>query len=235
MDGSALPFVDALTHVGVRLLEAQRSIIVIRLPIRIQQGASWAELLPDTRQQITVGIDFDAEAIGMQSVSIDLTPSRYRQEIAPARTFGFAEQLDHLRDRGLALGGSIRNAILLRQGRVANPEGLRFPDEFVRHKVLDAIGDLSLAGSPILGHYRANRPGHQLNTDLVTLLMEDTDAWVRLTVDDLLRVSRDELLSLDTRPGKPSVSIGNGMATARARPKSPLVDRIRRLFVSGGD
>lgn len=188
MDGSALPFVEALDNAGVRSLNVPRSVIVIRRPVRLQQGASWAELLPENGQRITVSIDFDSKVIGTQSMSIDITPPVYRREIAPARTFGFAEQLEQLRRRGLALGGSIKNAILVRDGRVANPEGLRFRDEFVRHKVLDVIGDLSLAGAPIIGHYRGHRPGHQLNTDLVTLLMEDRDAWVNLRVEELGRM-----------------------------------------------
>jgi UDP-3-O-[3-hydroxymyristoyl] N-acetylglucosamine deacetylase len=187
MDGSALPFVEAIDSVGIRSLDEPRSVIVICRPVRLQQGASWAELLPDTGQRISVSIDFDSEVIGTQSMSIDVTPALYRQEIAPARTFGFADQLECLRRRRLALGGSIKNAILVRDGCVANPEGLRFRDEFVRHKVLDVIGDLSLAGAPILGHYRANRPGHQLNTDLVALLMEDTAAWVKLPVEEVLK------------------------------------------------
>lgn len=194
MDGSALPFVEALDNAGVRSLNVPRNVIVIRRPVRLQQGASWAELLPENGQRITVSIDFDSKVIGTQSISIDITPPVYRREIAPARTFGFAEQLEQLRRRGLALGGSIKNAILVRDGRVANPEGLRFRDEFVRHKVLDVIGDLSLAGAPIIGHYRGHRPGHQLNTDLVTLLMEDKDAWVNLRVEELGRMP-DEVLT----------------------------------------
>lgn len=194
MDGSALPFVEALDNAGVRSLNVPRNVIVIRRPVRLQQGASWAELVPENGQRITVSIDFDSRVIGMQSMSIDITPAVYRREIAPARTFGFAEQLEQLRRRGLALGGSIKNAILVRDGRVANPEGLRFRDEFVRHKVLDVIGDLSLAGAPIIGHYRGHRPGHQLNTDLVMLLMEDRDAWVNLRLEELGRMP-DEVLA----------------------------------------
>lgn len=235
MDGSALPFVDALSNVGVRRLDARRDVIVVRRPVRIQHGASWAELLPDASQRVTVGIDFDAQAIGTQTISIDLTPPVYRREIAPARTFGFAEQLDHLRDRGLALGGSIKNAILVRDGRVANIEGLRFPDEFVRHKVLDVVGDLSLAGAPIVGHYRAHRPGHQLNTDLVTLLMDDTDAWVRLPVEELARLSDD---ALDVTGKASRIRPGASLTLAADAPRrllSPLTSRIRRLFADASD
>jgi UDP-3-O-[3-hydroxymyristoyl] N-acetylglucosamine deacetylase len=236
MDGSALPFVDALEKVGVRSLGARRDVIVIRRPIRIQQGASWAELLPDVGRRITVSIDFDVHMIGTQSMSIDITPSVYRQEIAPARTFGFAEHLDHLRRRGLALGGSIKNAILVREGRVANLEGLRFPDEFVRHKVLDVIGDLFLAGAPIVGHYRGNRPGHQLNTDLVTLLMEDTDAWARLPVEDLGTLFDDVLERSEMEPDTHrTASEGVVRDAPRRLLRHPLADRIRQLFANGSE
>jgi UDP-3-O-[3-hydroxymyristoyl] N-acetylglucosamine deacetylase len=236
MDGSTLPFVDALEKVGVLSLGASRDVIVIRRPIRIQQGAAWAELLPDPGRRITVSIDFDAHVIGTQSMSIDITPSVYRREIAPARTFGFAEQLDHLRRRGLALGGSIKNAILVRKGRVANLEGLRFPDEFVRHKVLDVIGDLSLAGAPIVGHYRGHRPGHQLNTDLVALLMEDTDAWVSVSVADLDQVFDEVFEGSEALPDAHHTASEEVVRELPRRLlRNPLADRIRQLFANGSE
>ena len=179
MDGSALPFVEGIMHVGIRTLDVPCEVLQVRRPIRLQQGASWAELLPDNSQRITLSIDFNMHDIGLQTFCLDVSPASYQREIAPARTFGFAEQLMHLRQQGLALGGSIKNAILLEEGRVRNQEGLRFHDEFVRHKVLDVIGDLSLTGIPLLGHYRGNRPGHRLNAELVKLLMQDRSAWVR--------------------------------------------------------
>lgn len=231
MDGSALPFVEALDNAGIQHLDAPRSVIVIRRPIRLQQGASWAEFLPDGSRRITVSIDFNARIIGTQTMSIDLTPSVYRREIAPARTFGFAEQLVPLRRRGLALGGSIKNAILVREGRVANLEGLRFRDEFVRHKVLDVVGDLSLAGLPIVGHYRGNRPGHQLNTDLVALLMEDRTAWTQVIVDEL-----DNVLDEISEPCSTAMQQPGLKAVVRYdKPplrvfQNPLTHRIRRLF-----
>jgi len=179
MDGSALPFVEAMSNIGVRTLDVPCEVIQVRRPVRLQQGASWAELLPDNTQRITISIDFNLHDIGLQTFCLEVTPASYQHEIAPARTFGFAEQVMHLRQRGLALGGSIKNAILLHEGRVKNQEGLRFHDEFVRHKVLDVIGDLSLAGIPVIGHYRGNRPGHRLNAELVKLLMQDRSACVR--------------------------------------------------------
>lgn len=234
MDGSAMPFVDALEKVGIKTLDMPRSFIVVRRPVRLQQGASWAELLPEAGRRITVSIDFAAQAIGTQTMSVELTKSVYRDEIAPARTFGFAEQLEQLRRQGLALGGSIKNAILIREGQVANLEGLRYRDEFVRHKVLDVVGDLVLAGAPIIGHYRGNRPGHQLNTDLVALLMEDPSAWSRIPGDRLAEAFSDDWgddnlsatsshhASLGGRSSDSGLSFPNW--------SRPLSERIRRLL-----
>jgi UDP-3-O-[3-hydroxymyristoyl] N-acetylglucosamine deacetylase len=234
MDGSAMPFVEALEKVGVASLDTARNVIVIRRPVRLQQGANWAELLPYAGCRITVSIDFEAQVIGTQSMSIDVTPSLFRQEIAPARTFGFAEQLDHLYRRGLALGGSIKNAILVRDGRVANLEGLRFRDEFVRHKLLDVIGDLSLTGAPIIGHYRGNRPGHQLNTDLVSLLMEDNDAWERHSAIDLERIAGNVPGSEGRkRAAHRSTSHASKGKTRRRLLQHSLGGRIRQLFDHG--
>jgi UDP-3-O-[3-hydroxymyristoyl] N-acetylglucosamine deacetylase len=233
MDGSALPFVEALDNAGIAALGARREVIVVRRPVRIQQGASWAELLPDPGRRITVSIDFQAQVIGTQTISIDLTPDVYRREIAPARTFGFADQIDQLWRRGLALGGSIKNAILVREGRVANLEGLRFRDEFVRHKVLDVVGDLALAGAPIIGHYRGNRPGHQLNTDLVALLMDDQDAWERVPVEAVDEVLAGNQLPEKQRGLRPETEQGQVRPVdGRRLLQHPLADRIRQLLGS---
>ena len=186
VDGSAMPFVSALINAGIQPLGVARDLLVVRRPVRIQHGESWAELLPDHTPRITVSIDFHQQDIGLQCLSMCISPNSYAREIAAARTFGFAENVWQLRRRGLALGGSVKNAILLENGRVANLEGLRFPDEFVRHKALDAIGDLALAPAPIIGHYRANRPGHRLNNDLLRLLMNDARSWQRVAAADLL-------------------------------------------------
>ena len=231
MDGSARPFVEAIDNAGIVAQDARRSVIVIKRPICLQQGESSAELLPDISRRITVSIHFDERVIGTQSMSIDLTPSVYRREIAAARTFGFAEQLDQLRRWGLAQGGSIMNAILVRGGRVANVDGLRFRDEFVRHKVLDVVGDLALAGMPIIGHYRGNRPGHQLNTDLLALLMEDKDAWVQVDFDEL-----DGVLDEIAEPDYTATQRYGAESWLKddKRPQrsfqNPVNNRIRRLF-----
>jgi UDP-3-O-[3-hydroxymyristoyl] N-acetylglucosamine deacetylase len=234
MDGSAMPFVDALESTGIVDLGVAREVIVITRPVCLQQGASWARLVPDSRQRITVSIDFDARIIGTQTMSIDLGPSVYCREIAPARTFGFADQLERLWRQGLALGGSIKNAILVKGDRVANLEGLRFHDEFVRHKVLDVIGDLALAGRPIIGRYEGHRPGHQLNTDLVALLMQDRTAWQTVTMDALDEVL-DQVVETD-------ITYLSGPTPGAWRPEprlsgprveQALAKRIRRLFGTG--
>lgn len=176
MDGSALPYVEALENVGLRRLDAPRDAIVIRRAIRLQQGQNWAELLPDESRRITVRIDFDAQVIGTQTISIDITPSTFRREIAPARTFGFLSDVEKLRAVGLARGGSVENCIVLDDEKVANGD-LRFDDEFVRHKVLDLVGDLVLLGRPLSGRITASRAGHALHSKFVSELLRKAEEW----------------------------------------------------------
>jgi UDP-3-O-[3-hydroxymyristoyl] N-acetylglucosamine deacetylase len=194
VDGSALPYVVALRNAGIMPLDAPRELLIVRRPVRIQQGENWAELLPDVVPRVSVSIDFRQHDIGLQCLSLRVSPQSYVSELAGARTFGFAEDLYQLRQRGLALGGSVKNAILIEDGRVANREGLRFPDEFVRHKALDVVGDLALTGLPVVGHYRGHRPGHKLNNDLLRLFMNDRQSWQRVAAADLLdrRVERSD-------------------------------------------
>jgi UDP-3-O-[3-hydroxymyristoyl] N-acetylglucosamine deacetylase len=194
VDGSALPYVVALRNAGIKPLETPRELLIVRRPVSIQQGESWAELLPDVAPRVSVTIDFQQRDIGLQCLSLRVSPESYVSDLAPARTFGFAEDLSDLRRRGLTLGGSVKNAILIEDGRVANREGLRFPDEFVRHKALDVLGDLALSGVPIIGHYRGHRPGHKLNNDLLRLFMNDRQSWQRVAAADLLdgRVERSD-------------------------------------------
>ncbi len=186
VDGSALPYVAALRNAGIQPLEAARDLLIVRHPVSIQQGESWAELLPDVVPRLSVSIDFQQHGIGLQRLSLRVSPDSYVSELAAARTFGFAEDLYQLRQRGLTLGGSVNNAILVEDGTVANREGLRFPDEFVRHKALDVVGDLALTGLPVVGHYRGHRPGHKLNNDLLRLFMNDQQSWQRVSAADLL-------------------------------------------------
>lgn len=194
VDGSALPYVVALRNAGIMPLDAPRELLIVRRPVRIQQGENWAELLPDVVPRVSVSIDFRQHDIGLQCLSLRVSPQSYVSELAGARTFGFAEDLYQLRQRGLALGGSVKNAILIEDGRVANREGLRFADEFVRHKALDVVGDLALTGLSVVGHYRGHRPGHKLNNDLLRLFMNDRQSWRRVAAADLLdrRVERSD-------------------------------------------
>jgi UDP-3-O-[3-hydroxymyristoyl] N-acetylglucosamine deacetylase len=186
VDGSAMPYVAALRNAGIKSLGVPRELLIVRRPVSIQQGESWAELLPDAVPRLSVSIDFQQHGIGLQCLSLRVSPESYVRELAAARTFGFAEDLYQLRQRGLTLGGSVKNAILVEDGRVANREGLRFPDEFVRHKALDVVGDLALTGLPVIGHYRGHRPGHKLNNDLLRLFMNERQSWQRVAAADLL-------------------------------------------------
>jgi len=177
MDGSSKPFVDLLLRAGLVTRPAPRRVIQVLKPVAVEQGARRAEFLPALKPAIDVEIDFDDDAIGRQRCTFEVTPENFAELIAPARTFGFRRDLDYLRKNGLARGGSMENAVVVDEGKVANPEGLRFADEFVRHKALDALGDLYLAGMPIAGLYRAVRPGHGLNNLAVRALLADKTAW----------------------------------------------------------
>jgi UDP-3-O-[3-hydroxymyristoyl] N-acetylglucosamine deacetylase len=177
LDGSAAPFVDAIDEVGIRVLDEARRFIKILRPIRFEEGRSIAELRPYNGCRFDVEIDFDTPFIGRQQMSLDLTPSAFRHEIARARTFGFMRDVKQLWAMGRALGSSLENTVAIGEDRILNPEGLRFPDEFVRHKTLDAIGDLSLAGAPVLGAFRSVRGGHRINTLMVKALYENRSAW----------------------------------------------------------
>jgi UDP-3-O-[3-hydroxymyristoyl] N-acetylglucosamine deacetylase len=141
-----------------------------------------------------VDIDFPNTAIGSQCVSVEMIDNVFEKEIAPARTFGFANELDQLREQGLALGGSTRNAVLVSDQGVVNEEGLRFSDEFARHKILDCLGDLALAEAPIFGHLFTHKPGHRLNNALLRELFAHQDAWSRLSYKEInRRIEKEQL------------------------------------------
>lgn len=178
MDGSAAPFVEAIDEAGIVSLEEPRRILKVLKPVRIEHGKGYAELLPNPRGfRLEIEIDFDTALIGRQKKSIDLDASRFRKEIARARTFGFMRDVQYLWDRGAALGASLDNTVALSDDRILNPEGLRYPDEFVRHKMLDAIGDLALAGASIAGTYRSCRGGHKMNVAILQALFADTSNY----------------------------------------------------------
>lgn len=177
MDGSAAAFVALIDSVGLAPLAASRRFIKVLKPVRVDNGASFAELLPFDGRRFEIDIEFSSALIGRQSFAIDLTPHNFRRDLARARTFGFLKDVEFYMSRGLALGSSLENTVVVGDDRVLNPEGLRFADEFARHKTLDAVGDLALAGAPILGAYRSYRGGHKLNAKMVEALLADSDAW----------------------------------------------------------
>ena len=183
MDGSAAPFVDAIDQVGVAFLTAPRRYTKVLKPVRVAIGDSYGELRPYSRGfRVEVEIDFVHPLIGKQALSIEVGPRTFRREVARARTFGFLKDVPHLWSAGYALGASLENTLVVADDRVLNPEGLRFPDEFVRHKALDAIGDLALAGAPILGAYRSVRGSHKLNHAVLSALITDPTAWTSVEV-----------------------------------------------------
>lgn len=178
LDGSAVPFVDAIDEAGIAFLTEPRRYLKILKPVRVEIGRGFAELLPaEAGFRLEVEIDFDNEIIGRQKKAIDLEPQTYRTEISRARTFGFLRDVERLWKAGFALGASLENTVALEDERVLNPEGLRYPDEFVRHKTLDAVGDLALAGRPIIGLYRSYCGGHRLNVAVLEALFADPAAY----------------------------------------------------------
>ncbi len=181
LDGSAAPLVFLLDCAGIVELAAPRAGIEVLRPVRVSDGSAFAELRPNRHgrsgMEMALSIDFAAAAIGRQAFSFRLTPDSFRHELARARTFAMAAEIDQLRSAGLARGGSLDNALVVDGDTVLNPGGLRMPDEFVRHKLLDAVGDLALAGAPIHGRFVAHRSGHALNNRLLRALFADASAW----------------------------------------------------------
>ncbi len=182
MDGSAMPFVRAIEEAGIAELDAPRRFIKILKPIRVEEDGCWGELLPYNGFRIEVEIDFETPAIGRQKFSSDMNPGIFREELARARTFGFMADVEGLWAAGRALGASLENTVAIDNDTVINREGLRFEDEFVRHKALDAVGDLALAGSPLLCSYKSYRGGHALNAKAIKTLLADSDAWTYVDV-----------------------------------------------------
>ena len=178
MDGSAASFVYLIQQAGIRAQARMRRRLVIRRPIEVREGNRYVRVVPSRDFKLSVEIDYAHPAIGRQMIdSLTLSPELFAREIAPARTFGFLKDTQKLRAIGLARGGSLANAIVLDETRVLNPEGLRFKDEFARHKVLDLIGDLALLGVPIQGHVKAVRGGHQLHQALVAEIRANPSCW----------------------------------------------------------
>jgi UDP-3-O-[3-hydroxymyristoyl] N-acetylglucosamine deacetylase len=170
-------FVNAIDEAGLVLQGAPKRVIRIRKPVRVDVGSAFAEFRPFEGCRFEVGISYDCPVIGRQSLGINVTPGSFRKEIARARTYGYMKDVERLWAQGFALGSSLENSVVIGDGAVVNPEGLRYPDEFVRHKVLDSIGDLALSGAPIQGLYRSFRSGHTLNAMALAELLAQRDAW----------------------------------------------------------
>ncbi len=184
LDGSGKHFVEEILKTGIAEQNALRSYIVISKPIEVRQGDKVAGVYPDRAPRATYIIDFKHEAIGHQEIEIELTPDSYFRELASARTFGFVSDIEYLKSLGLIRGGSLENAVVLdSSGTVKNH--LRFPNEFVRHKLLDMLGDISLTGRPIIGHLYAAKAGHAIHTALVEQITRLTDHYRICTAADL--------------------------------------------------
>ena len=170
MDGSSRPFVDLLASAGRVSLAATQRPLVIEEPVRVEDGTRWIQVLPAESYRISYTLDHDHPAIGLQVASYVVTEEVFAEQIAPARTYGFLRDMGAMRRNGLALGGSLDNAVVVGKRGVLN-DTLRFPDEFVRHKILDLIGDVALLGRPLVGHVIARNGGHALNHQLLTAIL----------------------------------------------------------------
>ncbi len=184
MDGSAAPFIALLQECGVRQLSANRKYLVIRKPITVVDGEKRVTLIPSRFFRVSYDIAFDHPCISLQHRSVKVSQSLFAKDLAPARTFGFLQEVEYLKANGLARGGSLENAVVIGEDRILNPEGLRFNDEFVRHKILDAIGDFSLVGYPILGHIKAYKAGHDINHETVEKILASPDCWSLVELGD---------------------------------------------------
>jgi UDP-3-O-[3-hydroxymyristoyl] N-acetylglucosamine deacetylase len=189
MDGSAAAFVAAIDQAGIEAQSASRRFIQVLKPVQVAMGDSFGQLRPySTGFRAEVEIDFANPVIGRQNYTLDLTPETFRREVSRARTFGFMSGVTQLWSAGFALGASFDNTVVFDETRLLNPEGLRFDDECARHKALDAVGDLALAGLPMLGAYRSVRGGHKLNHAVLTSLMADRSAWRVVEAETARRV-----------------------------------------------
>jgi UDP-3-O-[3-hydroxymyristoyl] N-acetylglucosamine deacetylase len=183
MDGSAAPFVFLIECAGVVAQSKPRRVIEVLKRVAVSDNGREASLSPGDGFSVGFEIDFDSNAIGKQDKSVRLVNGTFKGEISRARTFGFAEEVDQLRKMGLARGGSLDNAVVVQGDEILNEEGLRYDDEFVRHKILDCVGDLYLAGAPISGHFQGFRSGHAMNHAIVRALFADPTAWRLVDAD----------------------------------------------------
>lgn len=187
LDGSALPFVRMLEEAGIDERDSERELLILEKPIRLEEKGKFISIEPHSSFRISYEIDFDHPSIGSQFLDLEMSRETYASEIAPARTFGFFAEVEDLLKKGLIRGGSFENAVVLGDEGVMNGE-LRVPDEFVRHKVLDLIGDISLCGYPLLGHVKAYKAGHSLHTNLATEITRNQASVRKVTESEFLGV-----------------------------------------------
>ena len=185
LDGSGRPFVELLRAAGLKSYRRRKRFLRIRKPVTVEAGGKRISILPSDRFLLTCDVYYEHPLIGRQCLDLEVTPERYAEEIAPARTFGFSYELDQMRNMGLIRGATLENAICFDRRTVQNPQGLRFVDECCRHKALDLIGDLALIGKPLLGHVIAERAGHAMHAALVARIMSDPSLYEMLSFDQL--------------------------------------------------
>jgi len=173
MDGSSKPFVEMIEEIGIKKQSKKRKLLNVKKSIEVSENNTSVKIVPNNQFSIDFEIDFPSKIVSKQSCQLQLINGNYKTDIAAARTFGFEKDVNYLRSNGLALGGSLDNAVVVGENEILNREGLRYTDEFVRHKILDSIGDLYLAGSPIIGYFYGNKSGHYLNNQLLRKLFSD--------------------------------------------------------------
>ncbi len=193
MDGSAAPFVALVQSAGVLVQAEPKSFLVIKKTVSVVEGDKEATLTPSSRFKVDCTIDFKHPLISDQRYELEFSDTAFSKEISRARTFGFLRDVEMLKKVGLAKGGSLENAIVVDEFSILNPDGLRFPDEFVRHKILDAFGDMSLFGRPVIGHLKVHKTGHALNHKLVQKVLSDPSQYV------VVRAQKREVERLDLR------------------------------------
>jgi UDP-3-O-[3-hydroxymyristoyl] N-acetylglucosamine deacetylase len=207
LDGSGLPFVRLIREAGIRQLRARRKYLRIRRPITVEEGGKRISILPADCFRLTCDTDYPSP-VGRQSLELEVTPERYASEIAFARTFGWEDDLDQMRNMGLIRGASLENAVCFTRHGALNPEGLRAQDECCRHKALDLIGDLALLGRPLLGHVIAERAGHKLHAALVARIMSDSSLYEVVGFDRLAARTTETLVMQMAQSSQPARKLG---------------------------
>jgi UDP-3-O-[3-hydroxymyristoyl] N-acetylglucosamine deacetylase len=177
MDGSAAPFATLLKSAGIETQTSSRCYFIVKKPIELEEGGKFIGLYPADQFEISYSIEYDHPLIGKQTCSLDLTGNMFEEDMAGARTFGFLHEYEYLKQYGFARGASLDNVVVIDNQKILNPDGLRFPDEFVRHKMLDCLGDFSLLGMPILGRIVAEKSGHAFHNNFLNTFFAKKDAW----------------------------------------------------------